>query len=116
MGAGRGVGKNVRDGACAGSRFHVIALDEHFRAIPARRRSQIARNSPRGRLPRFPTQPQFRALANVRAMIETGTKAPDFTLPDQDGNEVSLTDLGGKTVVLYFYPRADTGINSVGLT
>ena len=41
-------------------------------------------------------------------MIERGEKAPDFTLPDQDGNDVSLSDHAGKTVVLYFYPKADT--------
>ena len=41
-------------------------------------------------------------------MLEAGASAPDFTLPDQDGNEVSLSDLRGETVVLYFYPRADT--------
>lgn len=41
-------------------------------------------------------------------MIETGEKAPEFTLPDQDGSDVSLSDFAGKTVVLYFYPRADT--------
>ena len=41
-------------------------------------------------------------------MIEEGTKAPDFTLPDQDGREVSLADFAGRTLVLYFYPRADT--------
>jgi thioredoxin-dependent peroxiredoxin len=35
-------------------------------------------------------------------------KAPDFTLPDADGKEIALKDLRGKTVVLYFYPRADT--------
>jgi peroxiredoxin Q/BCP len=35
-------------------------------------------------------------------------KAPDFTLQDENGNEVSLKDLRGKTVVLYFFPRADT--------
>ena len=35
-------------------------------------------------------------------------KAPEFTLPDQDGKEVSLKDSRGKYVVLYFYPRADT--------
>jgi peroxiredoxin Q/BCP len=40
-------------------------------------------------------------------MIEPGTKAPAFTLPDQDGNEVSLSDFEGQTVVLYFYPKAD---------
>ena len=41
-------------------------------------------------------------------MIEQGTQAPDFTLPDQDGNDVSLSDFAGRTVVLYFYPKADT--------
>lgn len=41
-------------------------------------------------------------------MLDTGTQAPDFTLPDQDGNPVSLSDLRGRTVVLYFYPRANT--------
>jgi thioredoxin-dependent peroxiredoxin len=40
--------------------------------------------------------------------LEPGDKAPDFTLPDQDGNEVSLEKLTGKNVVLYFYPKADT--------
>ena len=34
--------------------------------------------------------------------------APDFTLPDQHGNPVSLSGLRGKTVVVYFYPKADT--------
>jgi peroxiredoxin Q/BCP len=41
-------------------------------------------------------------------MIEPGASAPDFELPDQDGNEVSLLGLRGQTVVLYFYPKADT--------
>ena len=41
-------------------------------------------------------------------MIDPGSPAPDFTLPDQDGNPVHLADLRGKTVVLYFYPKADT--------
>ena len=41
-------------------------------------------------------------------MIEPGQAAPDFTLPDQDGNAVTLSRLQGKTVVLYFYPKADT--------
>ena len=40
-------------------------------------------------------------------MIQPGEQAPDFTLPDQDGNPVSLSDLRGKRVV-YFYPKADT--------
>ena len=37
-------------------------------------------------------------------MIEPGSQAPDFALPDQDGNEVSLADFRGRTVVLAFYP------------
>jgi peroxiredoxin Q/BCP len=41
-------------------------------------------------------------------MIEPGEQAPDFTLPDQNGEQVSLSALRGKTVVLYFYPKADT--------
>ena len=41
-------------------------------------------------------------------MIETGTAAPDFELPDQDGNPVRLSDLRGQEVVLYFYPKAST--------
>lgn len=40
--------------------------------------------------------------------IREGEKAPDFTLPDQDGNEVSLTDLEGEEVIVYFYPRDET--------
>lgn len=41
-------------------------------------------------------------------MLEAGMKAPDFTLPDKDGREVSLGDFKGKKVVLYFYPRDNT--------
>ena len=41
-------------------------------------------------------------------MLEVGTKAPDFTLPDQDGNDVSLSDYVGKKVVLWFFPKAST--------
>ena len=41
-------------------------------------------------------------------MIAEGKRAPDFTLPNQDGDDVYLADLRGGDVVLYFYPRADT--------
>ena len=41
-------------------------------------------------------------------MLEVGTKAPEFTLPDKNGNLVSLTDFAGKKVVLYFYPKDNT--------
>ena len=41
-------------------------------------------------------------------LLEVGTKAPDFTLPDAEGNSVSLADFAGKKVVLYFYPKDKT--------
>ena len=40
--------------------------------------------------------------------LKIGDKAPDFTVNDQDGNPVSLSDYKGKKVVLYFYPRDNT--------
>jgi len=41
-------------------------------------------------------------------MVEVGQAAPEFTLPDQEGNETSLSDFRGQRVVVYFYPKADT--------
>jgi thioredoxin-dependent peroxiredoxin len=41
-------------------------------------------------------------------MLEAGQAAPDFTLPDHEGEELTLSELRGQTVVLFFYPRADT--------
>ena len=41
-------------------------------------------------------------------MLSEGDKAPAFALPDQNGDEVKLSNLKGETVVLYFYPKADT--------
>ena len=48
-------------------------------------------------------------------MLVPGDLAPDFTLPDQEGNPVTLSGLRGRNVVLYFYPKADTlgSINSI---
>lgn len=41
-------------------------------------------------------------------MLEPGTKAPDFTLPDQDGTMHSLSQYRGRKVILYFYPKDST--------
>ena len=41
-------------------------------------------------------------------MLEAGTKAPDFTLRDMNGNLISLSDFQGRKVVLYFYPKDNT--------
>src|SRR3712207_3518710 len=42
------------------------------------------------------------------SMPAAGDAAPDFELPDQNGNPVRLSDFGGQSVVLYFYPKANT--------
>ena len=44
----------------------------------------------------------------MSSMVEEGSAAPDFELPDQDGTTHKLADYAGKNVVLYFYPKADT--------
>ncbi len=41
-------------------------------------------------------------------MLLEGTKAPDFTLDDQDGNSISLSDFAGQNILLWFYPKAST--------
>lgn len=41
-------------------------------------------------------------------MLNVGDKAPEFTLPDKDGNNVNLSDFLGKKVILYFYPKDST--------
>jgi peroxiredoxin Q/BCP len=44
----------------------------------------------------------------ILPVLEPGDDAPDFELPDQDGNVVKLSDLRGRPTVVYFYPKADT--------
>jgi len=41
-------------------------------------------------------------------MLLEGSKAPDFTLEDQDGNPVSLSDFKGQKILIWFYPKAST--------
>ena len=45
------------------------------------------------------------AQTKKNGLLEPGTQAPDFTLQDQNGKEVSLSDFRGKKVILYFYPK-----------
>lgn len=55
--------------------------------------------------------PLLPVLAKAAAGIKAGDRAPEFSLPDQDGNVVSLKDFAGKkSVVLYFYPKDDVGV------
>ncbi len=45
---------------------------------------------------------------NGEALMDINDKAPDFSLPDENGKNVSLKDFRGKSVVLFFFPKADT--------
>ena len=47
-------------------------------------------------------------MSDATIRLEVGTPAPAFTLPDQNGNPVSLADFGGQNVIVYFYPAAST--------
>jgi len=49
-----------------------------------------------------------RGIKKGELMLDIGTKAPDFTLPDQNGDDVSLSDFSGKKIVLWFFPKAST--------
>jgi peroxiredoxin Q/BCP len=49
-----------------------------------------------------------RRAGRIAIMLEPGSLAPDFELPDQDGRPVKLSDFRGQRVVVYFYPKADT--------
>jgi peroxiredoxin Q/BCP len=62
----------------------------------------------RHRVVRYNVDREVDRKGEIRMDININDKAPEFTLPDQNGDEVSLKDFRGKYVVLYFYPRADT--------
>jgi thioredoxin-dependent peroxiredoxin len=47
-------------------------------------------------------------MALEEGKLEEGKKAPEFALPDEDGNVVRLADFKGKPVVVFFFPKADT--------
>ncbi|MDN5582052.1 MULTISPECIES: thioredoxin-dependent thiol peroxidase [unclassified Corynebacterium] len=52
--------------------------------------------------------PENPSEAPARTVLEVGDAAPDFTLTDDRGNQVSLSDYRGRQVIVYFYPRANT--------
>ena len=51
---------------------------------------------------------RYKHLCKGDTAMDTNDKAPEFTLPDENGKNVSLKDFRGKTVVLFFFPKADT--------
>jgi peroxiredoxin Q/BCP len=68
-----------------------------------RRRGVTCRPSPAKRLAQ-----NCRQEVSMSDWVEAGSRAPDFTLPADDGSQVKLSALSGQPVVLYFYPRDDT--------
>ena len=50
-----------------------------------------------------------RAMLRRPTMLETGVQAPEFTVTSHDGSTVTLSDFRGKKVLLWFYPKANTG-------
>ena len=54
------------------------------------------------------SQPCLRAVKKEDAMLAVGTKAPEFSLPDQNGDLHTLEEYRGKKVILYFYPKDNT--------
>ena len=50
----------------------------------------------------------FNSAFKLGIGMKLNDKAPDFSLPDENGKDVSLSELCGKTVILFFYPRANT--------
>lgn len=77
-----------------------------------RRASWAGKICPRikARLARMTTRPavRYNDWRNGETAMDINDKAPDFTLPDENGKNVSLKDFRGKTVVLFFFPKADT--------
>jgi len=51
---------------------------------------------------------RYNSERNGEALMDINDKAPDFSLPDENGKNVSLKDFRGKSVVLFFFPKADT--------
>jgi len=58
--------------------------------------------------PRLSTRGIPARMSYLAAMLKTGSPAPDFSLLDDEGNQRTLADFAGKTLVLWFYPKADT--------
>ena len=54
------------------------------------------------------TAVRYNSERNGEALMDVNDKAPDFSLPDENGKKVSLKDFRGKSVVLFFFPKADT--------
>ncbi|MGA7338035.1 MAG: redoxin domain-containing protein, partial [Candidatus Sulfotelmatobacter sp.] len=71
-------------------------------------RSALGRNEAETVDAIFNPNPSLETRNEAVMSINVNDKAPEFTLQDENGNEVSLKSLRGKVVVLYFYPRADT--------
>ena len=78
----------------------LIGLVDALEGRPASRRRKATT---------CPSNPRDRRMrTTLVSMLDAGTKAPDFSLPDQDGTSVSLSDFRGHWVLLWWYPKAST--------
>lgn len=75
--------------------------------LPARLDTTVEQKSRRG-ADRTRQAPSVASLAVTDNRLAPGDIAPEFTLPDADGNEMSLADYRGRKVIVYFYPAAST--------
>src|SRR5579872_24723 len=82
----------------------VICAVTACRKMPRPRMTEMTRRS----IVRYNVGRELERKGETVMDININDKAPEFTLPDQNGEPVSLKDFRGKWVVLYFYPRADT--------
>ena len=88
--------------------FAFLGAGDWAGSIWARTKTSPARMTAPSRVRYNLVEPSFVESGDSAMAIDINDKAPDFTLPDQNGEEVSLKAFRGKYVVLFFYPRADT--------
>jgi hypothetical protein len=90
------------------ARAGVVAVTAGCLGIARRTAGDYLDGRFRGEPPRTGLSRSRECFTEGAMALEEGKKAPEFTLPDEDGNDVRLSDFKGKPVVVFFYPKADT--------
>jgi len=94
-------GVSCNSARARGPLLALFSLANWASAFADRSNAAIARMTSRRRV-------RYNVVRGIEDPMDINDKAPEFTLPDQNGEPVKLKDYRGKYVVLYFYPRADT--------